>query len=125
MHHIVKQFLLKRSLSSEGIKGHKYDSAGDIIDINDIENLVNDILRKEYTDIDQMKQDKMQLDSMVDKYKKDEPNADKELGEIKMLISQVDRKLQGMSIKVIGKARSNDEEQTEEPVTNKKEQSNE
>lgn len=122
---IVKQFLLKRSLSSEGIKGHKYDSAGDIIDINDIENLVNDILRKEYTDIDQMKQDKMQLDSMVDKYKKDEPNADKELGEIKMLISQVDRKLQGMSIKVIGKARSNDEEQTEEPVTNKKEQSNE
>ena len=123
---IIKQFLLKRSLGSESVKGHKYDNAGDVIDVNDIENLVNDILRKVYTDIDQMKQDKMQLDNMLEKYKKEEPQADKELGEIKMLISQVDRKLQGMSIKVIGKARSNDEdEESAGNDTEKKEETNE
>jgi len=107
---IVKQFLLKRSLGSEDIKGHKFDNAGEVIDINDIENLVNDIIRKEYTEIDQMKQDKMQLDTMIEKYKKEEPNAEKELNEIKMLVSQVDRKLQGMYIKVIGSSKSSDNE---------------
>ena len=34
----------------------------------------------------------------------------KELNEIKMLISQVDRKLQGMYIKVIGSSKSSDNE---------------
>lgn len=55
----------------------KYDNAGDVIDVNDIENFVNDILKRNYTDIDQMKQDKIQLDNMVDQYKKQEPNADR------------------------------------------------
>ena len=108
---IVKQFMLKRTLSSEKIKGHRYDNAGDVVDINDVENFVNDILRREYSDIDQMKQDKIQLDNMINKYKKDEPNSERELGEIKMLISQVDRKLQGMSIKVIGKSHSAEDEE--------------
>lgn len=107
---IVKQFILKRTLESEKIAGHKYDNAGDILDINDIENFTNDILRREYTDIDQMKQDKIQLDGMIERYKKEEPNADKELAEIKMLMSQVDRKFQGMSIKIIGKENKKEEE---------------
>lgn len=103
---IVKQFMLKRTLQSEKIVGHKYDNAGEVIDINDVEHLVNTILKKDYKDIDIMKQDKMQLDDMIEKYKKEEPNAEKELGEIKLLLSQIDRKLQGMSITVIGKGKS-------------------
>lgn len=102
---IVNQFMLKRTLAAEKITGHKYDSAGDVIDINDVENLVNDILKKDYKNVDLMKQDKMQLDSMIEKYKNEEPNAEKELNEIKLLLSQIDRKLQGMSIIVIGKGK--------------------
>ena len=111
---IVTQFINRRTLQAEKLVGHKYDNAGDVMGINDIENFVNEILRKEYTDIDIMKQDKMQLDNMISKYKSEESNAAKELDEIKMILSQVDRKFQGMSIKVIGRGNQKQNE-NEEP----------
>lgn len=90
---ILNQFILRKEIGKIELSGHKYDDA-DILDINDITTLAKKIIRKNYTNSNDAKQDVNTLKEMIEKYKKENPKAEENIDEIQFLMKRIDRKLQ-------------------------------
>lgn len=90
---ILNQFMLRKEINKTELSGHKYDDI-DILDINDITNLAKKIIRKNYINSNDAKQDVNTLKEMIEKYKKENPKAEENIDEIQFLMKRIDRKLQ-------------------------------
>lgn len=91
---ILMQIRRRRTTEPTDIKGD-LATHGDIVTVNDVEQFARNMLKKKYSSIDEIKQDKIIFDKMVDKYKEDEPDAERNLKEIQFVLDQVERKLEG------------------------------
>jgi len=90
---LLRQIKIRRTTETKNITGHKYD-AENTLDVDDIENLIKEILQRDYTSMDKLKQDKQRLNTVMEKYKKQSPeDAEKNLKEIGFLFARVDRKI--------------------------------
>lgn len=91
---VIKQMELRRTTEKKEITGNKY-LYGEVIDIDMIESFARNMLKKKYANVDEMKQDKIIFEKMLEKYKKEDPEAERNLAEIDFLISQTTRKFEG------------------------------
>lgn len=64
-----------------------------MIDINDITTLAKKIIRKNYTDSNDAKQDVNSLKELIEKYKEENPRADDNLDEVQFLLKRIEKKL--------------------------------
>lgn len=90
---IMRQIRIRRGLKPQDIKGHGTDK-DILVDVDDIEKEARKIINTEYSSIDKAKQDFARLKDMIDKYKEDNEEADRNLREIDFLINRVNMKLQ-------------------------------
>jgi len=91
---LLRQITTRRSPEARKLVGHNYEF-NETLTINDVEDFAKDLIKKRYDSVDQIKQDKMLLDKMIEKYKKEEPEAERNLKEISFVLDQVNRKLAG------------------------------
>jgi len=93
MKNVLRQIDIRRDLEATSLLGRDVDKEI-IIDINDIEKLVKDMLKKDYEDdFDKQKQDKVALKKMISKYKEEDPDAEDNLEDLEDLIGKLDIKL--------------------------------
>jgi hypothetical protein len=96
---LVKQFMNRRSLIPVGVLSSKFDLEDDLVDIDDVENLANKILTRNYESLDDIKHDNIQLQQVIANYKKQhEKIADIELGKINMIIERAKKKIEGSRV---------------------------
>lgn len=91
---IIRQIKDRRTTDPVKIQGSSF-TYGEILTVNDIEQFAKNMIKKTYSSIDEIKQDKIIFDKMLEKYKKEEPEAESNLNEIDFLLKQVARKFQG------------------------------
>lgn len=91
---VIRQFHLRRTTNKQETTGNKF-LYGEVTDIDMVENYARKMLKTKYANIDEIKQDKIIFDKLVEKYKKEDPEAERNLQEINFLLGQVDRKLEG------------------------------
>ena len=89
---VLQQFLLRKEIKETELVGHKYGDAN-LIDINDITTLAKKIIRKNYTDSNDAKQDVNSLKELIEKYKEENPRADDNLDEVQFLLKRIEKKL--------------------------------
>jgi hypothetical protein len=106
---LLNQFYRRKTLAASQTSGHKYDVEDELIDIHDVEEMFNKILEKDYKTLDDFKQEKMELNGFIEKFKKQDPNAEKELGEIDMLVKALNRKTEGLNVNLIGSKKNGDD----------------
>lgn len=90
---ILRQIKLRRDTAPQKIIGQESEPTG-IIDIDDIQNLANKMLKREYEDPEEIKHDKRRLETMISKYKESDPEAERNLEEIDFLLKRLTRKLE-------------------------------
>lgn len=89
---ILRQIKMRRTPEAKKLVGHELETSH-LVDVDDVEDLAKDILAKTYTSVDILKQDNERLKKMVERYKKADPDADKQLEELEFLMSRLDRKI--------------------------------
>ena len=89
---ILRQIKMRRTTEAKKLVGHELEPSF-LIDIDDIEKMAKDILGKSYTSVETLKQDNERMKSMIERYKKAAPDAEKQLSDIEFLFGRVDRKI--------------------------------
>jgi len=89
---LLRQIKLRRTTEPYKLVGHELEPSF-IVGIDDIRKLAKHIIEKNYTTIDELKQDNERLKKLVERYKKSGPDAQENLEEIKFLFDRINRKM--------------------------------
>lgn len=85
--------LVSKVRGRKDIKQVDSTDSSEVKTIGDIKQFALNMLRKKYQNVDEMDQDNSIFNKMIDQYRKGEPDADKNLKEIKFILTQVEKKL--------------------------------
>ena len=89
---ILRQIKMRRTPDVKKLAGHELEPSY-LVDIDDVEDMAKDILAKNYTSTDILKQDNERLKKMVERYKKSDKDAERQLEELEFLFGRIDRKI--------------------------------